>query len=70
MAVRFAEVQQFNGANRWRKRGLAVTPTKFGISFTALFMNQVCACVRWVVAMKGGAECKAPAVSSEHAMGS
>lgn len=27
--------------NRWRKRGLAMTPTKFGISFTATFMNQV-----------------------------
>lgn len=27
--------------NRWKKRGIALTPTKFGISFTALFMNQV-----------------------------
>ncbi|GMH39295.1 hypothetical protein BSKO_07193 [Bryopsis sp. KO-2023] len=33
-------VAQFNAANRFRKRGLALTPTKFGISFTAKFMNQ------------------------------
>jgi xanthine dehydrogenase molybdopterin-binding subunit B len=26
--------------NRWRKRGLAVTPTKFGIAFTKLTYNQ------------------------------
>lgn len=27
--------------NRWSKRGLAIIPTKFGISFTAVFLNQV-----------------------------
>ena len=27
--------------NRWKKRGIAIIPTKFGISFTALFLNQV-----------------------------
>uniref|UniRef100_A0A3P9P0C3 2Fe-2S ferredoxin-type domain-containing protein n=1 Tax=Poecilia reticulata TaxID=8081 RepID=A0A3P9P0C3_POERE len=27
--------------NRWTKRGLAIVPTKFGISFTATFLNQV-----------------------------
>lgn len=27
--------------NRWTKRGLAIIPTKFGISFTAVFLNQV-----------------------------
>lgn len=26
--------------NRWTKRGLAIVPTKFGISFTAVFLNQ------------------------------
>jgi len=26
--------------SRWRKRGLAVTPTKFGIAFTKLTYNQ------------------------------
>lgn len=29
-----------NLQNRWRKRGLAVTPTKFGIAFTKLTYNQ------------------------------
>lgn len=33
-------VDVFNAANRYRKRGLSVIPTKFGISFTAKFMNQ------------------------------
>ena len=41
MALRLIEVAQFNAANRYRKRGICVIPTKFGISFTALFMNQV-----------------------------
>lgn len=35
------EVDQFNGHNRWRKRGVAMVPTKFGISFTTKLMNQV-----------------------------
>lgn len=26
---------------RYRKRGLALIPTKFGIAFTAMFLNQV-----------------------------
>jgi xanthine dehydrogenase/oxidase len=33
-------VDAFNGQHRWRKRGLAILPTKFGVAFTALFMNQ------------------------------
>lgn len=32
-------------AHRWRKRGLAVVPTKFGISFTTKFLNQAGALV-------------------------
>ncbi|GMY16295.1 xanthine dehydrogenase 1-like isoform X1 [Fagus crenata] len=39
------EVNQFNVKNRWRKRGIAIVPTKFGISFTAKFMNQAGALV-------------------------
>ncbi|KAK4608374.1 hypothetical protein RGQ29_001974 [Quercus rubra] len=39
------EVNQFNANNRWRKRGIAIVPTKFGISFTAKFMNQAGALV-------------------------
>ncbi|GMH77592.1 hypothetical protein TL16_g07465 [Triparma laevis f. inornata] len=34
------EVSEFNAANKWKKRGLAYIPTKFGIAFTAKFMNQ------------------------------
>jgi hypothetical protein len=34
-------VDAFNKENRWKKRGLSVTPVKFGMSFTAKFMNQV-----------------------------
>ena len=33
------EVDAFNAQNRWKKRGLAMMPTKFGISFTALMLN-------------------------------
>uniref|UniRef100_A0A3P9KBT9 Xanthine dehydrogenase/oxidase n=1 Tax=Oryzias latipes TaxID=8090 RepID=A0A3P9KBT9_ORYLA len=35
----------FNKQNRWTKRGIAVVPTKFGISFTAAFLNQAGALV-------------------------
>lgn len=34
-------IDQFNAKNKWIKRGLAVVPTKFGIAFTAKYMNQV-----------------------------
>ncbi|KAK9811378.1 hypothetical protein WJX72_002855 [[Myrmecia] bisecta] len=43
--ARQAAVAEFNAANRWRKRGLAVVPTMFGISFTAKFLNQAGALV-------------------------
>jgi len=35
-----ANIGEFNAGNRYRKRGLALTPVKFGISFTATFLNQ------------------------------
>jgi xanthine dehydrogenase/oxidase len=38
---RKADVDRFNESNSWRKRGLSILPTKFGINFTAKFMNQV-----------------------------
>ena len=41
LAQRRAAVEEFNGRSRFRKRGLAATPTKFGIAFTAKFLNQV-----------------------------
>ncbi|KAK4384529.1 Xanthine dehydrogenase 1 [Sesamum angolense] len=40
------EVEQFNLQNIWKKRGVAIVPTKFGISFTAKFMNQAGALVQ------------------------
>lgn len=42
---RSKEIQEFNRSNRWRKRGIAQLPTKFGISFTAKFFNQAGALV-------------------------
>ncbi|KAJ2519893.1 hypothetical protein H4217_002396 [Coemansia sp. RSA 1939] len=38
--ARRAEVDAFNAASRFRKRGLALLPTKFGISFGAKHLNQ------------------------------
>ena len=43
--ARRAAVDKFNAEHKWRKRGLALIPTKFGISFTALFLNQAGALV-------------------------
>jgi xanthine dehydrogenase large subunit len=37
---RRADIEQFNAKSVHRKRGLAITPAKFGISFTATFFNQ------------------------------
>ncbi|RZF38598.1 hypothetical protein LSTR_LSTR010931 [Laodelphax striatellus] len=39
------QVEQFNREHRWRKRGVSVVPTKFGIAFTSLFLNQAGALV-------------------------
>ena len=39
------EVAAFNEKSKWKKRGMALIPTKFGISFTALFLNQAGALV-------------------------
>lgn len=38
-------IVQFNTANRWRKRGLALVPTKFGIAFGVRHLNQAGALV-------------------------
>jgi xanthine dehydrogenase large subunit len=37
---RRAEIDTCNAQNLYKKRGLAITPVKFGISFTATFFNQ------------------------------
>lgn len=42
---RLKEVEAFNRQHRYRKRGLAIVPTKFGIAFTSLFLNQAGALV-------------------------
>ncbi|QZQ48282.1 xanthine dehydrogenase molybdopterin binding subunit [Erwinia persicina] len=39
-AARRAEITAFNAASPVMKRGLALTPVKFGISFTSSFLNQ------------------------------
>lgn len=39
-AARRAALREFNAQNRWIKKGIALTPVKFGISFTATFLNQ------------------------------
>ncbi|KAF2258606.1 xanthine dehydrogenase/oxidase [Lojkania enalia] len=44
-ARRREEIEEFNKTHQWNKRGLALIPTKFGISFTALFLNQAGALV-------------------------
>nr|XP_043631064.1 xanthine dehydrogenase 1-like [Erigeron canadensis] len=41
-----SEVEKFNLNNRWKKRGVAIIPTMFGISFTIKFMNQAGALVQ------------------------
>jgi len=42
---RRAEIAAFNAENAWIKRGLALVPIKFGISFTLTHMNQAGALV-------------------------
>ena len=42
---RKAEIDTFNQAHQNKKRGLAITPVKFGISFTTAFFNQAGALV-------------------------
>ncbi|KAI0484294.1 xanthine dehydrogenase [Xylariaceae sp. FL0804] len=44
-ANRRKAVTEFNASHKWRKRGLAIVPTKFGISFTAIWFNQAGALV-------------------------
>jgi xanthine dehydrogenase large subunit len=44
-AQRRAEIEVFNAASRWTKRGMGFQPVKFGISFTTGFLNQAGALV-------------------------
>ncbi|XP_004627432.1 xanthine dehydrogenase/oxidase [Octodon degus] len=43
--ARRVEVDKFNKENCWKKRGLCIIPTKFGISFSIPFLNQAGALV-------------------------
>jgi xanthine dehydrogenase large subunit len=43
--ARRKEIQRYNAANPHSKRGIAITPVKFGISFTATMFNQAGALV-------------------------
>ncbi|CAH3868030.1 xanthine dehydrogenase [Pieris brassicae] len=45
IAERRTAIENFNKQNRWRKRGIAIVPTKFGIAFTEKFLNQAGALV-------------------------
>ncbi|KAK5046620.1 hypothetical protein LTR84_007381 [Exophiala bonariae] len=45
--LRRSDIQKFNQANRWKKRGISMIPAKFGISFaTAIHLNQASAAVK------------------------
>ncbi len=39
------EIKKFNSTNKYIKKGIAITPVKFGISFTTLHLNQAGALV-------------------------
>jgi xanthine dehydrogenase/oxidase len=44
---RQAAIEEFNAKNKWRKRGIDMVPTKFGLSFaTAVHLNQATASVK------------------------
>ncbi|KAI4613100.1 hypothetical protein J4E83_007511 [Alternaria metachromatica] len=44
---RKAAIKDFNSKNRWRKRGICLVPSKFGLSFaTALHLNQAGAYIK------------------------
>ncbi len=45
LAERRKQITEFNAAHSETKRGIAITPVKFGISFTATFYNQAGALV-------------------------
>ena len=45
LAQRRVEIAAWNANNPYKKRGIAMTPVKFGISFTASFLNQAGALV-------------------------
>ncbi|CAH0581385.1 unnamed protein product [Chrysodeixis includens] len=45
LAERRLAIEKFNKEHRWRKRGISMIPTKFGIAFTEKLLNQAGALV-------------------------
>ena len=43
--IRLQKIRQFNQTNKFKKKGIAITPVKFGISFTTIHLNQAGALV-------------------------
>tara|TARA_B100000427_G_scaffold292825_1_gene270427 strand:- start:742 stop:3045 length:2304 start_codon:yes stop_codon:yes gene_type:complete len=43
--LRYSEIRNFNLKNKFKKKGIALTPVKFGISFTTIHLNQAGALV-------------------------
>ncbi|KAG6902926.1 hypothetical protein C0995_009317 [Termitomyces sp. Mi166 len=72
---RRAEVDRFNQEHRWRKRGLVLVPTKFGLAFGVRAMNQGAALVHIyidgsVLVAHGGTEMGQDAVPTAASAGS
>ena len=42
---RYFDIRKFNEKNKFKKKGIAITPLKFGISFTTIHLNQAGALV-------------------------
>ena len=40
VAARQASITEFNSKNKWSKRGISILPIKYGLNYTAKFMNQ------------------------------
>ncbi len=66
LAARRAAADAFNAGSRFRKRGLAAVPTKFGISFTTKFLNQARARAKFGISRSCGAAPRRPARMGRH----
>ena len=42
---RYSDIRKFNEKNKFKKKGIAITPLKFGVSFTTIHLNQAGALV-------------------------
>lgn len=41
LSCRRTQVHAFNRTSRWKKRGIAMVPIKYGVAFAESFLNQV-----------------------------